>query len=40
MNDGALEYLDSSAGFELGVGPSIVVVDADMGKSITSTTIT
>ena len=40
MNDGALAYLDSSAGFELGVGPSIVVVDAGMGKSITSTTIT
>ncbi len=40
MNDGALEYLDSSGGFELGVGPSIVVVDAGMGKSITSTTIT
>ena len=40
MNDGALKYLDSSAGFELGVGPSIVVVDAGMGKSISSTTIT
>jgi lipid-binding SYLF domain-containing protein len=40
MNDGALEYLDSSAGFELGVGPSIVVVDEGMGKSITSTTLT
>jgi lipid-binding SYLF domain-containing protein len=40
MNDGALSYLDKSEGFELGVGPSIVVVDAGMGKSITSTTIT
>ena len=40
MNDGALEYLDSSAGFELGVGPSIVVVDAGVAKSISSTTIT
>jgi len=40
MNDGALKYLDSSDGWELGVGPSIVVVDAGMGKSITSTTIT
>ena len=40
MNDGALAYLNSSGGFELGVGPSIVVVDEGMGKSITSTTIT
>jgi lipid-binding SYLF domain-containing protein len=40
MNDGALKYLDSSAGFELGVGPSIVVVDEGMAKSITSTTLT
>ena len=39
MNDGALKYLDSSEGFEVGVGPSIVVVDAGIGKSITSTTI-
>jgi lipid-binding SYLF domain-containing protein len=40
MNDGALAYLDKSGGFELGVGPSIVVVDEGMGKSITSTTLT
>jgi lipid-binding SYLF domain-containing protein len=40
MNDGALKYLDSSGGFELGVGPSIVVVDAGVAKSISSTTIT
>lgn len=40
MNDGALSYLDSSDGWELGVGPSIVVVDAGVGKSLTSTTIT
>jgi len=40
MNDGALAYLDKSEGFELGVGPSIVVVDEGIGKSITSTTIT
>ena len=39
MNDGALKYLDASEGFEIGVGPSIVVVDAGIGKSITSTTI-
>jgi lipid-binding SYLF domain-containing protein len=40
MNDEALAHLKSSAGFELGVGPSIVVVDAGMGKSMTSTTLT
>jgi lipid-binding SYLF domain-containing protein len=40
MNDGALAYLDKSEGFEIGVGPSIVVVDAGVGKSLTSTTIT
>jgi len=40
MNDAALAYLDKSGGFELGVGPSIVVVDEGMGKSMTSTTIT
>ena len=40
MNDGALSYLDRSDGWELGVGPSIVVVDAGVGKSLTSTTIT
>jgi len=40
MNDGALSYLDKSDGWELGVGPSIVVVDTGVGKSLTSTTIT
>ena len=40
MNDSALRYLDASGGFELGVGPTIVVVDEGIGKSMTSTTIT
>jgi lipid-binding SYLF domain-containing protein len=40
MNDAALGYLDKSEGFELGVGPSIVVVDEGIGKSLTSTTLT
>jgi lipid-binding SYLF domain-containing protein len=39
MNDAALSYLDKSDGFEVGVGPSIVVVDEGVGKSMTSTTI-
>ena len=40
MNDGALAYLDRSAGFEVGVGPSLVVVSEGFGKSLTSTTLT
>ena len=40
MNDAALAYLDKSEGFEIGVGPSIVVVDAGLAKTLTSTTIT
>jgi len=40
MNQGALDYLDQSSGWEVGVGPSIVVVDQGFGKSLTSTTIT
>jgi len=39
MNDEALSYLDKSDGFEIGVGPSIVVVDAGVGRSRTSTTL-
>jgi lipid-binding SYLF domain-containing protein len=39
MTDSALEYLDRSAGFEIGVGPSIVVVDEGVGKALTSTTL-
>ena len=39
MNDEALAALDSSKGFEVGMGPSIVVVDAGVGKSLTSRTI-
>ena len=40
MNAGALKYLDQSSGWEVGIGPSVVVVDKGMGKSITSTTVT
>ncbi len=38
MNEKALEYLDNSSGWEVGVGPSIVVVDKGAGKSVTTTT--
>ena len=40
MNTGALGYLDKSSGFEIGVGPSVVVVDAGMAKRLTSSTLT
>ena len=39
MNDSALSYLDKSEGFEVGVGPSVVVLDEGMGKAMTSTTV-
>jgi len=39
MNDKALEYLDKSDGWELGVGPSIVIIDKGMAKSLTTTTL-
>ena len=38
MNDEALAYLDKSSGWEVGVGPSIVVMDKGAGKSTTTTT--
>ena len=38
MNDEALAYLDKSDGWEVGVGPSIVVMDKGAGKSTTTTT--
>jgi lipid-binding SYLF domain-containing protein len=40
MNDAAMKQLESMEGFEVGVGPSLVVVDEGRGKSITSNTIT
>jgi len=39
MTDSAVDYLDNSAGWELGVGPSIVVVDKGKAKSMTTTTL-
>jgi lipid-binding SYLF domain-containing protein len=38
MNDKAMEYLDNSSGWEVGVGPSIVVMDKGAAKSLTTTT--
>jgi lipid-binding SYLF domain-containing protein len=38
MKDSALNYLDQSSGWEVGVGPSVVVVDTGLAKSLTTTT--
>ena len=40
MNNSAVQQLDDTRGFELGVGPSIVIVDQGVGKSLTTNTIT
>ena len=38
MTDGALEYLKNSKGWEVGVGPSIVVVDEGAARALTTST--
>jgi lipid-binding SYLF domain-containing protein len=40
MTEAALKSLDSTEGFEVGVGPSVVVVDSGMAKNVTSSTLT
>jgi hypothetical protein len=39
MNDKALQELDKANGFEVGVGPSVVVMEEGMAKSSTTTTM-
>jgi lipid-binding SYLF domain-containing protein len=39
MNDNALKQLDKADGFEVGVGPSVVVVDEGAAKNLTTTTM-
>lgn len=39
MNERALNALNDTGGLEVGVGPSVVVVDQGMGKSLTSITM-
>jgi lipid-binding SYLF domain-containing protein len=39
MNDKTLHYLDSSDGWEIGVGPSIVIIDAGKAKTMTTLTL-
>ena len=38
MDNASLNYLNNSEGWEVGVGPSIVVVDQGVAKSLTTTT--
>jgi lipid-binding SYLF domain-containing protein len=38
MTDSALQYLETSGGFELGTGPSIVILDEGAARAFTSTT--
>jgi len=39
MDDQSLAAFEKSTGFEIGVGPSIVIVDAGVGKTLTTTTV-
>jgi lipid-binding SYLF domain-containing protein len=39
MDNASLQYLDNSAGFELGTGPSLVVLDQGFGKNLSTTTL-
>ena len=39
MDDASLQYLNASNGWELGVGPSLVVLDAGFGKNLSTTTL-
>jgi lipid-binding SYLF domain-containing protein len=38
MNEAALKYLDKSEGWELGVGPTLVVVDEGVANTLSTTT--
>jgi len=38
MTDSAMEYLNKSSGWEIGVGPSIVIVDEGTARSLTTST--
>ena len=39
MDEASVEYLDKSAGWELGTGPSLVVLDTGFGKTLSTTTL-
>ncbi|WPL18161.1 hypothetical protein Thiowin_03220 [Thiorhodovibrio winogradskyi] len=39
MNDKAVTYLDKSEGWEIGVGPTVAVVDQGLAENLSSTTL-
>jgi lipid-binding SYLF domain-containing protein len=39
MDDESVKYLDKSDGWELGTGPSLVVLDEGFGKNFSTTTL-
>lgn len=39
MNDKGVSYLQKSKGWEIGVGPSVVVVDSGLAKNLSTTTL-
>jgi lipid-binding SYLF domain-containing protein len=39
MNDSALKYLEDSSGWEIGVGPTVVLVNEGVAKNLSSTTL-
>jgi lipid-binding SYLF domain-containing protein len=39
MSDSALRYLETSGGFELGTGPSVVILDTGAARALTTTTM-
>ena len=39
MDNDSLSYLDKSGGWELGTGPSLVVLDSGFGKNLSTTTL-
>ena len=38
MDEAALQYLDTSGGFELGTGPSVVILDSGAASALSTTT--
>jgi lipid-binding SYLF domain-containing protein len=39
MNDKAIDYIEKTAGFEIGVGPTVVLVDEGLAKNLSTTTL-
>jgi lipid-binding SYLF domain-containing protein len=39
MDDASLQFIDNSDGWELGVGPSLVVLDEGFGRNVSTTTL-